>query len=283
MNFILLPYVVLFFMIFLLYIVLKRNILIVKAESSRYRRILCLNDEQEFHKIHAPCYRFSSQCNSKKKYDKLNLDEYMMYIIEHNERNITNIIKKVEENNEKYSKYCSEFGSIKSELTDKQLQEYKMTRRGFRRIEERVCNNVKLQPRLNIQILLSAKYISPKGKNAYEKHKNYSYEKVREMYLKTKEMADAKENFEKQKKLERLKMTDSLRYDILKRDGYKCQICGVTAKEGAKLHVDHIKPIAKGGKTVPENLQTLCDRCNLGKSDKYDEKEWNNSCKIIID
>ena len=100
MNFILLPYVVLFFMIFLLYIVLKRNILIVKAESSRYRRILCLNDEQEFHTIHAPCYRFNSQCNSKKKFDKLNLDEYMMYIIEHNERNITNIIKKVEENND---------------------------------------------------------------------------------------------------------------------------------------------------------------------------------------
>ena len=64
-------------------------------------------------------------------------------------------------------------------------------------------------------------------------------------------------------------MTDSLRYDILWRDGYKCQICGITAKDGAKLHVDHIIPIAKGGKTVPDNLQTLCERCNLGKSDKY--------------
>ena len=64
-------------------------------------------------------------------------------------------------------------------------------------------------------------------------------------------------------------MTDSLRYDILRRDNYRCQICGITAKEGAKLHVDHIMPIAKGGKTVPDNLQTLCDRCNLGKSDKY--------------
>ena len=61
------------------------------------------------------------------------------------------------------------------------------------------------------------------------------------------------------------------RYDILKRDDYRCQICGVTAKEGAKLHVDHIKPISKGGLTVPDNLQTLCDRCNLGKSDKYEE------------
>ncbi|MBQ6207631.1 MAG: HNH endonuclease, partial [Oscillospiraceae bacterium] len=31
----------------------------------------------------------------------------------------------------------------------------------------------------------------------------------------------------------------------------------------------------KGGKTVPENLRTLCDQCNLGKSDKYDPKGAN--------
>lgn len=35
--------------------------------------------------------------------------------------------------------------------------------------------------------------------------------------------------------------------------------------------VDHIIPVAKGGKTVPKNLRTLCNVCNLGKSDKYEE------------
>jgi 5-methylcytosine-specific restriction endonuclease McrA len=33
------------------------------------------------------------------------------------------------------------------------------------------------------------------------------------------------------------------------------------------LHVDHIKAWANGGETVLENLQTLCSKCNLGKSD----------------
>ena len=65
-------------------------------------------------------------------------------------------------------------------------------------------------------------------------------------------------------------LTDSLRYDILRRDGFKCQICGSTAKDGVKLHVDHIIPVSKGGKTEPKNLRTLCDRCNLGKSDKIE-------------
>lgn len=38
-----------------------------------------------------------------------------------------------------------------------------------------------------------------------------------------------------------------------------------------KLHVDHIMPISKGGKTEPSNLRTLCIDCNLGKGAKIEE------------
>jgi len=60
----------------------------------------------------------------------------------------------------------------------------------------------------------------------------------------------------------------SLRYDILKRDGYKCQICGRDASDGMKLEVDHKIPRAKGGSNEPDNLWALCFDCNHGKSDK---------------
>ena len=66
-------------------------------------------------------------------------------------------------------------------------------------------------------------------------------------------------------------MTDSLRYDVMRRDGFRCQLCGVTAKDGYKLHVDHIIPVSKGGKTEMQNLRTLCERCNLGKGAKIEE------------
>ena len=65
-------------------------------------------------------------------------------------------------------------------------------------------------------------------------------------------------------------MTDSLRYDILVRDAFRCKICGASAADGVKLHVDHILPVSKGGKTVESNLRTLCERCNLGKSNKIE-------------
>jgi rubredoxin len=57
----------------------------------------------------------------------------------------------------------------------------------------------------------------------------------------------------------------SLRFEILKRDGYRCQMCGVTAKDGATLEIDHIYPISKGGTNDPSNLQVLCRDCNAGK------------------
>ena len=60
-----------------------------------------------------------------------------------------------------------------------------------------------------------------------------------------------------------------LRFKVLQRDNFKCCSCGASpAKDpSVELHVDHVIPWAKGGETVLENLQTLCSKCNLGKSD----------------
>lgn len=69
---------------------------------------------------------------------------------------------------------------------------------------------------------------------------------------------------------ERAKMTKALRWEVLARDEFTCKACGRSPLKGdrIKMHVDHIKPIAKGGKTVKPNLHTLCEECNLGKSDR---------------
>lgn len=59
------------------------------------------------------------------------------------------------------------------------------------------------------------------------------------------------------------------RWEVLRRDGYRCQACGRSVKDRAVvLHVDHIVPIAKGGSNEVGNLQALCSDCNLGKGVK---------------
>ncbi len=59
-----------------------------------------------------------------------------------------------------------------------------------------------------------------------------------------------------------------LRFNVLKRDHFACVQCGASpAKDSSvELHIDHRKPWSKGGETEIENLQTLCQKCNLGKS-----------------
>ena len=59
-----------------------------------------------------------------------------------------------------------------------------------------------------------------------------------------------------------------LRFRVLERDHFSCCICGASpAKDSSvELEVDHIKPWSRGGETVLDNLQTLCSKCNLGKS-----------------
>mgnify|MGYP001499077121 CR=1 FL=1 len=45
---------------------------------------------------------------------------------------------------------------------------------------------------------------------------------------------------------------------VLKRDGYRCMMCDI--KEHLSVH--HIEAREIGGKTTPENLISLCDRCH---------------------
>lgn len=63
-----------------------------------------------------------------------------------------------------------------------------------------------------------------------------------------------------------------LRFKVLQRDRFTCQHCGASPAKalGVELHVDHIVPWSRGGETVLENLQTLCARCNLGKSNMHE-------------
>lgn len=66
-----------------------------------------------------------------------------------------------------------------------------------------------------------------------------------------------------------------LRYKALAKSNGKCCLCNRSAKDDVILHVDHIKPISKFPKLklALDNLQVLCEDCNIGKSNK-DYTDW---------
>lgn len=71
-------------------------------------------------------------------------------------------------------------------------------------------------------------------------------------------------------KEQRTLMTKKLREFIKSRDNFTCCNCGnsVYIEPNLLLEIDHIIPVAKGGRTVEDNLQTLCWKCNRAKSDR---------------
>jgi hypothetical protein len=89
---------------------------------------------------------------------------------------------------------------------------------------------------------------------------------------------------------------------ILKRDNYRCVICGKGRADGVELQIDHIKPKDLGGKATIENGQTLCAQHNFRKknykqtetgkkmfirlyelSKEIGDKETQNFCSQILE
>lgn len=64
-------------------------------------------------------------------------------------------------------------------------------------------------------------------------------------------------------------VSGTLRYEVLKRAKFRCELCGISADEKA-LEVDHVVPRNNGGVDEISNLQALCYSCNAMKRDRDD-------------
>lgn len=72
---------------------------------------------------------------------------------------------------------------------------------------------------------------------------------------------------------DRREISLGLRFRILSRDKFKCVLCGDHPARNADcvLHVDHVVPWSRGGKTREGNLRTLCASCNVGRGNRFTE------------
>ena len=62
-------------------------------------------------------------------------------------------------------------------------------------------------------------------------------------------------------------ISGTIRYEVLKRAQFRCELCGISANEKS-LEVDHILPIKLGGPNNIHNYQALCYSCNAMKRDR---------------
>ena len=241
----------------------------LKKYGYKYPKIIELNSQQDF-SFRNFNYTFKLAVNSKRKLENLNLYEIVMNGYNENTNGIKSMYSNYIDEKTKYDKYLEKFYEIlekQVKYNENIIEKTKLFSNvdKFIKYENKEIEKERIKFTYKYNINVVATYDSPGGRNHYSKSNSFNAEDVHDFI----KILNQRNEYEKTKKFQREIMSDSLRYDILKRDNYRCKICGAAASDGARLEVDHIIPISKGGKTTKNNLQTLCDRCNRGKSDKY--------------
>lgn len=250
----------------------KLNILyinIVHDTSKRYKFLCDIKQQYTFSNIVDDTLYISVDTLSKFK--NFNIDKYVENYIRNNKAYILQESMKVLSNRINQSKYNTDIANAPDLMTEQFCTANGIKYIRYNNSETMECLKVTIKPVTIKNINFIIQYTSPAGRNHYEKVIVKDIIVLSELISIIERNDSYKQSEEYKKKHERQLLTPGLRYDIMKRDGFRCVICGRTAEDGVKLHVDHIKPISKGGLTVPDNLRTLCQDCNLGKSDKYDE------------
>lgn len=112
------------------------------------------------------------------------------------------------------------------------------------------------------------RYTSPQGQNSYWRYQDWDFIGLYREFQQMRQVREEQSTTQFLRQRERQRVTAKVRFEVFTRDGHRCRVCGNTAQV-EPLHVDHIIPISKGGRSDLDNLQTLCQTCNLGKSNRH--------------
>ena len=243
----------------------------VMEVSKNYQEVLNLNNKYKFIALDKNKFDIYEREYSLKSYDRVSGSDIIRYYVENNTSDLRSKIELAIKNKKLYDRYMKEFLNIDVPLEDDIINDkLEISKEKYLKIENKLLNKFKVDESVyNIKINVNVYYCSSRGQNRYSKSRTYDFVEIVKIYndwLKGK-------NYEVSARLERSIMNDNIRYNVLKRDNFSCVLCGATTKDGVKLHVDHIIPVSKGGKTVMNNLRTLCDRCNKGKSNKIENND----------
>ncbi|GAA3802399.1 HNH endonuclease signature motif containing protein [Nocardioides panacisoli] len=214
-------------------------------------------------------YEFVDAVSSKAKYDRYDLRKFFLGQLSTFEQEIQ---PKIDQRLFSWAAY-QEYMMHRASLADAHLGKSsadEIGRSAFVRIERKQFDTMTLtSPYSPMHMRCAVTYTSPQGRNSYGRALDFSVEDMRRGLEELRTIRETRSTTHFLRQQERNRMTDRLRADVLRRDGYRCRMCGASSEDGIRLHVDHIVAVSNGGTTVTENLQTLCQACNLGKSNRF--------------
>ena len=218
-------------------------------------------------------YRFNSireynQVNSydnENYYDTISTRDYLIYQLVYIQKEVLTALNDTSGNRIFFEKYKNEIAE-KCHLNTFDTEELLKNRNKLARIEKKLFEKEIKTPRTEYWINVYLELTKINGRHVCSKRNTFYEKDIRSLIGRINNRRNGfyldEEIWKAICRVERGKVSNKLRFAIYARDGYRCRKCG---RKTDDLEIDHIIPIAKGGKTVYDNLQTLCRRCNKRK------------------
>ncbi len=244
----------------------EKYIAFVTENSEAIANLVAMNQKFRFNK--ATCFDCDHTYDNYNFYETISCEDYLIYFLQFKQWEIQKEIKLLEANKKEFERYQSEIEGIK--VFGKYRANFeKYKKEKLLNAEKKIFLKTCLHPVTDFTIQIDLCYSTMDGRICAGKSETFLTDDVlsfiKRLNNKNGFFYNDKEIWNAICRVERGKVSNKMRFSIHQRDGNRCKICG--ARGG--LEIDHIKPIAKGGKSTYDNLQTLCKRCNKEKGDNY--------------
>jgi hypothetical protein len=213
-------------------------------------------------------FDYNTQVNSKAKFDRYNLQAFMQASLLESESQVASCIETRLQAEVKYADYCRRYDDLGRQSLGRSRSD-RLDDAKFSSIEQKLYAKRRLRvPQSATMIRATVFYTSPQGRNSYSRRLDLTFEQLQHEFATARAVRSQQSTTTFLRQQERNRITAGVRSKVLARDSYRCRHCGISTALGAVLHIDHIIPISKGGTSDLGNLQTLCQDCNLGKSNR---------------
>lgn len=243
----------------------------LNENSEALSTLLCLNEKYKNKLYCDSIYNVAHTYDNADYFEDISCEDYLIYVLQGQKNSILQRIKNAEFCKRNYASYINEvkkidsFGKFRNPIDGYDSDE-------LLNAEKKMFNGYKIKPPTDFKVKI--KLYCAKMNGEIVDYKEQTFDKTEVIYL-IDRLNDRNGYYYNDRgiwdslcRVERGKVSNKLRFEILERDGYKCRYCG-RGKDECNLQIDHIKPISKGGKSTYDNLQTLCEDCNKQKDNKY--------------
>ncbi|MBQ9773598.1 MAG: topoisomerase DNA-binding C4 zinc finger domain-containing protein [Clostridia bacterium] len=252
----------------------KQYAAFVLQHSCAIKRLMAINQRYEFLPI--PNLDMEHCYDNERFYEAISPQDYLIYQLVDCQEKIEKAILDVEVNQLRYNQYKQDVDQIQ------EFDRYDI-KCPFQNAKKITQMEMRLYQRMikvaTVVFLLRVELVLTKINGRYRTSKSHSFsiEEITSLIRRINQKSGVRyvdaEIWQSICRVERGKVSNKMRFAIYERDDNCCRKCG----SEYDLEIDHIVPISKGGKSTYQNLQTLCHKCNVEKSNKIEFPNGHHS------